>query len=190
MIRPISSRLRSTGVQPKFNRRSSPFWLGRSRAQSAIVDVGIESGDQGFSDTNERCADIAGRPQKQRQNVFVRRLLPHVELDAFFSFRRYHALDLPSHGDRGGMIEFGFVRICRFTNFHIFLREKLPRFGAGRSPTAVIIPVCFLAHRCLRCSFTQYFWFFEARQVENVCGPKKPCWVRIFRIAKGQTSIV
>jgi hypothetical protein len=47
------------------------------------------------------------------------------------------------------VIEFGFVCICCFPNFDLLLREKLPRFGASRSPTAVIIPVCFLAHRFL-----------------------------------------
>lgn len=155
-----------------------------------MVDVGIESSYERFSDTNERRPDIPGRTQKKCQHFFIRWFLPHIEFGAFLSFRRNHPLDLTGHGNGRSGIEFGLVCIRRFTNLYIFLREKLPRFGAGRSPSAVIIPVGFLAHRCLRCSFREYFRFFEARQDEKTYVPKKPLRGWILRIAKGQTSIV
>jgi hypothetical protein len=117
--------------------------------QRVGINIRIETSHERFTHTNERCADVARGSEEKGYHVVVRRLLPHIEFRAFFPFRGDHAINLTSHRERRGAIEFGFVRIRRFRYVYLFLREKLPRFGAGRSPSAVIIPVCFLAHRCL-----------------------------------------
>ncbi len=124
----------------------SALGFGLSRIQRTVVNVGIETRHERFSYANERRANIPGWSEQQSQHFVVRRLLPHIEFRSFFPFRRNHALDLPSHRQRSRVIEFGLVRIRRLRNLHMLLREKLPRFGTRRSPTAMIIPVCFLAH--------------------------------------------
>src|SRR4030095_2752200 len=110
--------------------------------EQILVRGFVEADDQGPLFPERRRAQIAGRPEQQRQQLGARGVLAAESgVDDALALGDIELVHVLQHAERGVTLDGGLLGICLGADSDLVLGKEPLRFGAGHSAVPVVTPV-------------------------------------------------